>query len=102
LPHWWRPNPNSRRASLARPRESNGLAPPIGEHSAAILAELGFELVGDRTLAAEKIVRLVKTYLRWIENIAIPRPIVAISASRQHLECPAFGNRCGFKEHAAG
>jgi len=38
-----------------------GPAPRIGEHSAAILAELGLETAEIERLAIEKIVRLVKT-----------------------------------------
>jgi crotonobetainyl-CoA:carnitine CoA-transferase CaiB-like acyl-CoA transferase len=42
------------------PARIQGPAPRIGEHSAAILAELGFEAAEIKRLAAEKIVRLVK------------------------------------------
>jgi crotonobetainyl-CoA:carnitine CoA-transferase CaiB-like acyl-CoA transferase len=42
------------------PARIQGPAPRIGEHSAAILAELGFEAAEIERLAAEKIVRLVK------------------------------------------
>ena len=38
-----------------------GPAPRIGEHSAAILAEIGLERAEIERLATEKIVRLVKT-----------------------------------------
>ena len=44
-----------------RPAHIRGPAPRIGEHSAAILAELGFEAAEIERLATEKIVRLVKT-----------------------------------------
>ena len=40
---------------------ADGPAPRIGEHSAAILAELGFGTAEIEQLASEKIVRLVKT-----------------------------------------
>jgi crotonobetainyl-CoA:carnitine CoA-transferase CaiB-like acyl-CoA transferase len=43
------------------PAEIQGPAPRIGEHSAIILAELGLEAAEIERLAAEKIVRLVKT-----------------------------------------
>jgi crotonobetainyl-CoA:carnitine CoA-transferase CaiB-like acyl-CoA transferase len=43
------------------PARIQGPAPRIGEHSAAILAEIGLETVEIERLAAEKIVRLVKT-----------------------------------------
>jgi len=43
------------------PAEIRGPAPRIGEHSAVILAELGLEPPEIERLAAEKIVRLVKT-----------------------------------------
>src|SRR5467141_50892 len=43
------------------PAEIRGPAPRIGEHSAVILAELGLEAAEIERLAAEKIVRLVKT-----------------------------------------
>jgi crotonobetainyl-CoA:carnitine CoA-transferase CaiB-like acyl-CoA transferase len=43
------------------PAEIRGPAPRIGEHSAIILAELGLEATEIERLAAEKIVRLVKT-----------------------------------------
>jgi crotonobetainyl-CoA:carnitine CoA-transferase CaiB-like acyl-CoA transferase len=43
------------------PARIQGPAPRIGQHSAAILAELGFEAAEIERLAAEKIVRLVKT-----------------------------------------
>jgi crotonobetainyl-CoA:carnitine CoA-transferase CaiB-like acyl-CoA transferase len=43
------------------PAEIRGPAPRIGEHSAMILAELGLEAGEIEPLAAEKIVRLVKT-----------------------------------------
>ena len=43
------------------PAEIRGPAPRIGEHSAIILAELGLEVAEIEQLAAEKIVRLVKT-----------------------------------------
>jgi crotonobetainyl-CoA:carnitine CoA-transferase CaiB-like acyl-CoA transferase len=43
------------------PAEIQGPAPRIGEHSAIILAELGLEAGEIERLAAEKIVRLVKT-----------------------------------------
>ena len=43
------------------PAAIRGPAPRIGEHSAVILAELGFEAVEIDRLAADKIVRLVKT-----------------------------------------
>jgi crotonobetainyl-CoA:carnitine CoA-transferase CaiB-like acyl-CoA transferase len=43
------------------PAAIQGPAPRIGEHSAAVLAELGLEAVEIERLAAEKIVRLVKT-----------------------------------------
>jgi len=43
------------------PAEIRGPAPRIGEHSAMILAELGLEAGEIERLAAEKIVRLVKT-----------------------------------------
>jgi crotonobetainyl-CoA:carnitine CoA-transferase CaiB-like acyl-CoA transferase len=42
------------------PAQIRGPAPRIGEHSAAILAELGFEAAEIEQLATEKIVRLVK------------------------------------------
>lgn len=42
------------------PARIQGPAPRIGQHSAAILAELGFEAAEIERLAAEKIVRLVK------------------------------------------
>ena len=42
------------------PARIQGPAPRIGEHSATILAELGFEAVEIERLATEKIVRLVK------------------------------------------
>jgi crotonobetainyl-CoA:carnitine CoA-transferase CaiB-like acyl-CoA transferase len=42
------------------PARIQGPAPRIGEHSAAILAELGFEATEIERLAAEKIVRFVK------------------------------------------
>jgi crotonobetainyl-CoA:carnitine CoA-transferase CaiB-like acyl-CoA transferase len=43
------------------PARIQGPAPRIGEHSAEILAELGFETTEIERLAAEKIVRFVKT-----------------------------------------
>jgi crotonobetainyl-CoA:carnitine CoA-transferase CaiB-like acyl-CoA transferase len=43
------------------PAQIRGPAPRIGEHSAVILAELGFGAAEIERLAAEKIVRLVKT-----------------------------------------
>jgi crotonobetainyl-CoA:carnitine CoA-transferase CaiB-like acyl-CoA transferase len=43
------------------PAQIRGPAPRIGEHSAAILAELGFGAAEIERLAAEKIVRLAKT-----------------------------------------
>ena len=43
------------------PATIQGPAPRIGEHSAVILAELGLEAPEIKRLAAEKIVRLVKT-----------------------------------------
>jgi crotonobetainyl-CoA:carnitine CoA-transferase CaiB-like acyl-CoA transferase len=43
------------------PAQIRGPAPRIGEHSAAILAELGFGAAEIEQLATEKIVRLVKT-----------------------------------------
>ena len=43
------------------PAEIRGPAPRIGEHSAIILAELGLEAAEIERLAAEKVVRLVKT-----------------------------------------
>jgi crotonobetainyl-CoA:carnitine CoA-transferase CaiB-like acyl-CoA transferase len=43
------------------PAQIQGPAPRIGEHSAAILAELGFEAAEIERLAAEQIVHLVKT-----------------------------------------
>src|SRR5215469_14203787 len=43
------------------PAQIHGPAPRIGEHSAAILAELGFAAAEIEQLATEKIVRLVKT-----------------------------------------
>ena len=43
------------------PARIQGPAPRIGEHSAAILAEIGLEAAEIERLAAEKIVRLVKT-----------------------------------------
>jgi crotonobetainyl-CoA:carnitine CoA-transferase CaiB-like acyl-CoA transferase len=43
------------------PAQIQGPAPRIGEHSAAILAELGFEAGEIERLAIEKIVRLVNT-----------------------------------------
>ena len=43
------------------PARIQGPAPRIGEHSAAILAELGLEAAEIERLATEKIVRLVKT-----------------------------------------
>jgi len=43
------------------PAEIRGPAPRIGEHTAMILAELGLEAGEIERLAAEKIVRLVKT-----------------------------------------
>ncbi len=43
------------------PAEIRGPAPRIGEHGAVILAELGLEAAEIERLAAEKIVRLVKT-----------------------------------------
>ena len=43
------------------PARIQGPAPRIGEHSAAILSELGFEAAEIERLATEKIVRLVKT-----------------------------------------
>ena len=43
------------------PAEIRGPAPRIGEHSAAILAELGLEAAEIERLAAERIVRLAKT-----------------------------------------
>ena len=43
------------------PAHIRGPAPRIGEHSAAILAELGFGAAEIEQLATEKIVRLVKT-----------------------------------------
>jgi crotonobetainyl-CoA:carnitine CoA-transferase CaiB-like acyl-CoA transferase len=43
------------------PAHIRGPAPRIGEHSATILAELGFEAAEIERLATEKIVRLVKT-----------------------------------------
>jgi len=42
------------------PARIQGPAPRIGEHSATILAELGFEAAEIERLATEKIVRLVK------------------------------------------
>ena len=42
------------------PAEIQGPAPRIGEHSAAILAELGLEAAEIERLATEKIVRLTK------------------------------------------
>jgi crotonobetainyl-CoA:carnitine CoA-transferase CaiB-like acyl-CoA transferase len=43
------------------PAQIQGPAPRIGEHTAAILAEIGLEAAEIERLAAEKIVRLVKT-----------------------------------------
>jgi crotonobetainyl-CoA:carnitine CoA-transferase CaiB-like acyl-CoA transferase len=43
------------------PAEIQGPAPRIGEHSAVILAELGLEAAEIERLAAERVVRLVKT-----------------------------------------
>ena len=43
------------------PAAIQGPAPRIGEHSAVILAELGFDAPEIKRLAAEEIVRLVKT-----------------------------------------
>jgi crotonobetainyl-CoA:carnitine CoA-transferase CaiB-like acyl-CoA transferase len=43
------------------PARIQGPAPRIGEHSAAILAELGLNAVEIERLAAEKVVRLVNT-----------------------------------------
>ena len=43
------------------PARIQGPAPRIGEHSAAILAELGLEAAEIERLASEKVVRLVKT-----------------------------------------
>ena len=43
------------------PAQIHGPAPRIGEHSAAILAELGFGAAEIEKLATEKIVRLVRT-----------------------------------------
>jgi crotonobetainyl-CoA:carnitine CoA-transferase CaiB-like acyl-CoA transferase len=43
------------------PAQIHGPAPRIGEHSAAILAELGFGTTEIEELATEKVVRLVKT-----------------------------------------
>jgi crotonobetainyl-CoA:carnitine CoA-transferase CaiB-like acyl-CoA transferase len=43
------------------PAQIPGPAPRIGEHSASILAELGFGAAEIERLATEKIVRLVKT-----------------------------------------
>jgi crotonobetainyl-CoA:carnitine CoA-transferase CaiB-like acyl-CoA transferase len=43
------------------PAQIQGPAPRIGEHSAAILAEVGLEAAEIERLAAEQIVRLVKT-----------------------------------------
>jgi crotonobetainyl-CoA:carnitine CoA-transferase CaiB-like acyl-CoA transferase len=43
------------------PAQIHGPAPRIGEHSAAILAEIGLEPAEIERLAAEKVVRLVKT-----------------------------------------
>jgi crotonobetainyl-CoA:carnitine CoA-transferase CaiB-like acyl-CoA transferase len=43
------------------PARIQGPAPRIGEHSAAILAELGLEATEIERLAAEKIVRLLNT-----------------------------------------
>jgi crotonobetainyl-CoA:carnitine CoA-transferase CaiB-like acyl-CoA transferase len=43
------------------PAQIQGPAPRIGEHSAAILSELGLEAAEIERLAAEKIVRFVKT-----------------------------------------
>jgi crotonobetainyl-CoA:carnitine CoA-transferase CaiB-like acyl-CoA transferase len=43
------------------PARIQGPAPRIGEHSAAILAEIGLEAAKIERLATEKIVRLVKT-----------------------------------------
>ncbi len=43
------------------PAAIRGPAPRIGEHSAAILAELGLEAAEIERLAAQRIVRLVKT-----------------------------------------
>jgi crotonobetainyl-CoA:carnitine CoA-transferase CaiB-like acyl-CoA transferase len=43
------------------PAQIQGPAPHIGEHSAAILAELGLESAEIERLASEKVVRLVKT-----------------------------------------
>jgi crotonobetainyl-CoA:carnitine CoA-transferase CaiB-like acyl-CoA transferase len=42
------------------PARIQGPAPRIGEHSATILAEFGFEAAEIERLATEKIVRLVK------------------------------------------
>ena len=43
------------------PGQIQGPAPRIGEHSAIILAELGLEAAEIERLAAEQIVRLVRT-----------------------------------------
>jgi crotonobetainyl-CoA:carnitine CoA-transferase CaiB-like acyl-CoA transferase len=43
------------------PAQIQGPAPRIGEHSAAILAEIGLEAAEIERLAAERVVRLVKT-----------------------------------------
>lgn len=43
------------------PAQIQGPAPRIGEHSAAILAEIGLEPAEIKRLATEKVVRLVKT-----------------------------------------
>lgn len=52
--------PNGRRFDRM-PARIQGPTPRIGEHSAAILAELGLEAAEIERLAAEQIVRLVKT-----------------------------------------
>jgi crotonobetainyl-CoA:carnitine CoA-transferase CaiB-like acyl-CoA transferase len=43
------------------PAQIQGPAPRIGEHGAAILSELGLEAAEIERLAAEQVVRLVKT-----------------------------------------
>jgi crotonobetainyl-CoA:carnitine CoA-transferase CaiB-like acyl-CoA transferase len=72
LTHRWREPDSNHRSRLVRrtkpaarfertPAEIRGPAPRIGEHSVIILADLGLEAAEIERLAAEKIVRLVKT-----------------------------------------
>jgi crotonobetainyl-CoA:carnitine CoA-transferase CaiB-like acyl-CoA transferase len=56
------------------PAAMQGPAPRIGEHSAIVLAELGFDAAEIEQLAAEEIVRLVKTCFRIVRGASARKP----------------------------